>query len=59
MSDRAQQLLWTWALRAAALAGLYHEVVITKGERPFLLTAFLAMMGLPYVIGVGKKGGGQ
>lgn len=41
-------------LLVAGLAGTGHEVVITQGQRPALLTLFAAMMGLPLVLGRGK-----
>ena len=38
-------------------AGFAHEVIVTKGERPTLLLACLALMGLP--IFLRKDEGGQ
>lgn len=29
------------------LAGIIHETVVEAGERPYLITAFLGMCGLP------------
>jgi len=38
-----------------------HEVVLTTGDRPYILTASLALMGFPFVLGFEtkslKKGG--
>jgi hypothetical protein len=50
---RATQLrdLATFLLGAA---GFLHELFLTQGERPFLLTASLALMGFPFVLGVDK-----
>ena len=31
-------------------AGFLHELFISQGERPFLLTASLALMGFPLVL---------
>lgn len=31
----------------AGLAGLFHETVLSKGERPTLIFACMAMIGLP------------
>jgi hypothetical protein len=50
---RATQLrdLATFLLGAG---GFLHELFLTQGERPFLLTASLALMGFPFVLGVDK-----
>lgn len=35
--------------------GFLHELLLTHGERPFLLTASLALMGFPFVLGVESR----
>lgn len=42
-------------LFAAGLAGLVHETVIAATERPTLIIAFLAMMGLPAFLRTDEK----
>lgn len=37
------------------LAMLYHETVVTEGERPFILAAAIAMLGLPPLIWQDQK----
>jgi hypothetical protein len=32
-----------------------HEVILTDGERPYVLTAALALMGLPLVLRADEK----
>lgn len=49
--ERAWRISRDITLFVGGLAGVAHEVVITQGERPFLLTLFAAMMGLPLVLG--------
>ncbi len=44
--------LITFALGAA---GFLHELFLTGTERPFVLTACLALMGFPFVLGVDSK----
>lgn len=34
-------------LFVGGLAGLFNEAVLSKGERPTLIFAFMAMIGLP------------
>lgn len=34
----------------AGLAGFVHEVAVTDGERPTLLLACLALMGVPFFL---------
>lgn len=34
----------------AGLSGFVHEVVVTDGERPTLLLACLALMGVPFFL---------
>jgi hypothetical protein len=40
---------------------IVHEVLLTNGDRPYILTAALALMGFPFVLGFEtkslKKGG--
>ncbi len=35
--------------------GFFHEVLLTGQERPFLITACLALMGLPFVLSADNK----
>jgi hypothetical protein len=41
----------------AGLAGLVHETLSTGVERPILIAAFLAMMGLPLFLRADERGG--
>jgi hypothetical protein len=48
--------VWTPHLRDVLMftlgaGGFTHEVVVAGTERPFILTACLALMGLPLVLG--------
>lgn len=36
-----------WLMFGFGGLGFAHEVIVTKGERPMLLAACLALMGLP------------
>lgn len=33
-----------------------HEVVLTTGDRPYVITASLALMGFPFVLGFEARG---
>jgi hypothetical protein len=57
MSERAQRQLRDWLMFAAALAGTAYEAIIRDGDRPFLLTLYASMMGLPLIVGRGNGGG--
>jgi hypothetical protein len=39
-----------FVLFLGGLAGVFHETVLRGVDRPFLLTVFAAMMGLPLVL---------
>ena len=39
----------------AGLAGFVHEVAVTEGERPTLLLACLALMGVPFFLNRDEK----
>jgi hypothetical protein len=45
MYDRCRDV----ALFLAALSGVYHETVVAKAERPYLLALFASMLGLPVI----------
>lgn len=45
MYDRCRDL----ALFLAALAGVAHETVWARAERPYLLALFASMLGLPVI----------
>lgn len=52
--------MWTSNLRDVVTfllgaTGFLHELLISDMERPFLLTASLALMGLPLVLGADGK----
>jgi hypothetical protein len=53
MSERAQKQLRDWLMFAAALAGTGYEALVRNGDRPFLLTLYASMMGLPLILGRG------
>jgi hypothetical protein len=55
-STRALRDLTTFLLGAA---GFVHEVLLVQTERPFLLTASLALMGFPFVLGADTWRRGQ
>ena len=44
---RSLRITRNTVLFAAGLAGVVHETLLQEVERPTLLLAFLAMMGLP------------
>lgn len=44
------------AMFALGAGGVVHEVVVTKGERPTLLLACLALMGLPVFLRKDESG---
>ena len=46
------------ALFVAGLAGVAHETLIEKADRPQLLLLFAAMIGLPSVLRRNGKNGG-
>lgn len=37
------------------MAGVGYEAIVQSGERPFLLTVYTVMMGVPIVLGEGKR----
>lgn len=44
------------ALFLGGMAGVVHETLLTKAERPTLLIMFAAMMGLPAFLQPGQHG---
>jgi hypothetical protein len=53
MGDKAQRQLRDWLMFVAALSGTGYEALIRDGDRPFLLTLYASMMGLPLVLSRG------
>lgn len=51
ISERAQRQIRDWLMFLAALVGTGYEAGIREGERPFLLTLYASMMGLPLILG--------
>ncbi len=51
--ERQQRQLRNWLIVVTALALTVYEAVGQEGERPFLLTLYASMMGLPLVLGRG------
>jgi membrane-bound ClpP family serine protease len=54
------QRFWNPALRDVLMfllgaTGFIHELVASGVERPMILTASLALMGLPFVLGADRK----
>ena len=45
------------ALFTAGLAGIAHETLVMKADRPQLLLLFAAMVGLPSVLRRGRRNG--
>jgi hypothetical protein len=45
-------------LFVAGMVGLLHETLSAGVERPILIAAFLAMMGLPLFLRADERGGG-
>lgn len=43
------------AMFALGMAGFLHELIVTQGERPTLLLACLALMGLPVMLKADEK----
>ena len=52
--------MWKAWIRDATMfvlgaGGFLHELLTVGIERPFILTACLALMGLPFVLGNGRR----
>lgn len=51
ISERGQAQLRGWIMFLAALGLTFFEAVVREADRPFLLTLYASMMGLPLILG--------
>lgn len=51
VNGRQTRELRNWLMFSVALMLTVYEALIQAGERPFLLTLYASMMGLPLVLG--------